>query len=40
MNIKDIFSSLRGRNDNDRILRTPYGTFNLAKDDDGKATLI
>lgn len=33
MNIRDIFSSLRGR-DNDRILRTPYGTFNLAKDDD------
>ena len=34
MNIKDIFSSLRGRNGNDRILRTPYGTFNLAKDED------
>ena len=33
MNIKDIFSSLRGR-DNDRILRTPYGTFNLAKGED------
>ena len=33
MNIRNIFSSLRGR-DNDRILRTPYGTFNLAKDDD------
>lgn len=33
MNIRDIFSSLRGR-DNDRILRTPYGTFNLAKGED------
>ena len=34
MNIKDIFSSLRGRNDNDHILRTPYGNFNLAKGED------
>ena len=33
MNIRDIFSSLRGR-DNDHILRTPYGTFNLAKGED------
>jgi len=34
MNIKDIFSSLRGRSDNDHILRTPYGNFNLAKGED------
>ena len=33
MNIREIFSSLRGR-DNDRILRTPYGNFNLAKADE------
>ena len=34
MNIRDIFSSLRGRSDNDHILRTPYGNFNLAKGED------
>lgn len=33
MNIRDIFSSIRGR-DNDHILRTPYGDFNLAKGSD------
>lgn len=35
MDIKRFFSSLTGRSDTN-ILRTPYGSFNLAKEDDRK----